>query len=180
MLVTVYLTDLSELAQVGENDTVVTAQEAAELLETTTDSLPFQVDVGNGVMVTPEVITSRPGRPDSNCSNVVVTLNNTCPTFPTSPPPMTTPTCPPTAASTVQKTSTTVPTCVDNFTSRLTDGVITGIAVGLFFAGFLLALLVLLIGYCCIKVMCRGESSLSSGPSAVKYKKHDNELETIS
>lgn len=160
IIVALILTNLSDLTQVS--NTVVTADEAVQGLVNSAEfgqPLPFKVDVSNGVFVSPVLISRRPGRGTNVCN---MTMNNT------------------TSNCTTPTTSTTAAPCDSNITNRfsLTDGIVAGIAVGLFFAGFIVALLLLCVGYVCIKC-CFGKGSVSI-PSAVKYKKHDNELEAFS
>ena len=79
-------------------------------------------------------------------------------------------------------TPTEAPTkapCDNNITNRLklTDGIVAGIAIGLFFAGFILALISVFVCFVCTK--CFGRSG-SLSVSSIKYKKHEEDLETMS
>lgn len=157
---TLHLTNVSNIAQVS--GTIVTADQALQTLTNAT----LQVDVGNGLMASPVLVDRTRGR-NTTCT---INCNRTCPTA-TPPPCAPTPTCGPTP---------TPKNCNENITNKLklTDGVVAGIAVGLFFGGFLLAIVVVICCYVCVK--CLGGAKESAKPSAIKYQKHADELDSFS
>lgn len=160
-----HFTNLSDIAN---TDNIVTADEALETLQSAADPnsmlLPFQVDVSNGVLVSPVLVSTNRGR--------TISCNSTCECN----------SCP-TGNPATKPATTSMPGNGDNITNRLglRDGVVAGIAMGLFFGGFLFALLCVCICYTCIK--CSGPCGKGKGSrdvSSIRYKKQDNELENVS
>ena len=158
IFVAFHITNVSSFAQPREMDDL-TADEAVDALENGADSgqpLPFQVDLGNGMRVSPVYRDRTRGR------NRTDVCNTTCPT-------PSAPTIPP---------ATTANPCNNNIITRLglSDGIVAAIGIGLFFAGFFFALIFVVVCFCCCKFMKGGSSR---EVSSVKYKKHNNELESI-
>ena len=155
-----FLTNVSELAAI-DPDLIVTADDASDALVGSAQPgqpLPFQVDIGDGNLMSPYLLQRGRGR-NMTC-NITNVINNTCPT---TPPPQ----------------GTTNMPCGNNITNqlKLTDGVVAGIAVGLFFAGFIVALLLVLI--CCVCLKCMS-SKHGSAPNPVKYQKQYDDLDALS
>ena len=185
-----HLTNVSQFAT--PRDTDISADAAAARLEDSADfgePLPFEVDVGGGVMVSPIFISRDRGRnmglPDGNrtCDNVCPTTGSPMTTEMMTDGPTTTMQMTTNQTSTSKMTgptdpSTTEPPCTNNIINSLglSDGVVAGIGIGLFFLGFFAALISLLVCYICCKCL---KMSDSRDVSSVKYKKHDNELESI-
>ena len=160
VFVAFFLTNVSELAAI-DPDLIVTADDASDALVGSAqpgEPLPFQVDIGDGNLVSPFLLQRGRGR-NMTC-NITQVINNTCPT---TPPPQ----------------GTTSMPCGDNITNRLklTDGVVAGIAVGLFFAGFIVALLLVLT--CCVCLKCMS-GKRTSAPNPIKYQKQSDELDAFS
>ncbi len=154
--VALHLVNNSEHATFDAKERIVTADEAlSSVLAVRRDdrTIPLDVDVGNGLRVNPTLIIFQRGR-NTTCQS----MNTTCPNN---------------------------SSCNDdgNITNRLklTDAIVAGIAVGLFFAGLLLGLLLAFTCWCCVKCLGgKGSMNVSSGASAVKYQKQDDELNAFS
>ena len=156
IFVVLHFTNISDMAQISNMDLVVTADGALKTLQSLADDnmlLQFQVNISNGKMVSPVLVTSNRGR--------MIACNATCEE------------CPSTTSGT-----TSTPKPEDNITNRLglSDGVVAGIAVGLFFAGFIFALIFVCGCFTFVKC-CMGKESREV--SSVKYQKHDDELEDL-
>ena len=157
IILSVHLANLSSFAKVPPGNQLITSDQAFQKINQSTmtnGTLPFKVLI-NGSLVAPRLLFFGRGRNITlprNCSNP----NN----------------------------NTMNGTCDNNITNRLklTDAVVAGIAVGLFFGGLLIGILGTLIACCICKYLCASKESfdIPRKSSSVKYKKHDDELDSIS